>query len=268
MKSIFDQISIVTDEASLNVEEAFDICLPLNIKKFELRNFVEGRVPFLKNDTIDTLKSFLKNEKIKYTVLSPGFFKDYLFNTKKTSLEIDNLPYCFQLMDILNIPTLSIFSFKRKNLFESNIPNSIYDLINQVIIECNKNGKELVIENSPSCYGNSGFNLKKIINQTNVKVIWDPANAAASNENAYPEGYNYIKDSIKNIHIKNWDTKKGYVNIKNGIIDYNEHLINLFNNNFTGNYCIEHHQWENKKESTILNYNQLSYIIKKYYDAK
>ena len=51
------------------------------------------------------------------------------------------------------------------------------------------------------------------------------------------------------------------MNINNGIIDYNEHLKNLFNNNFTGNYCIEHHQWENKKESTILNYNQLSNII-------
>ena len=50
----------MTDEASLNVKEAFDICIDLNIKKFELRNFVEGRVTFLKNDTIDTLKSYLK----------------------------------------------------------------------------------------------------------------------------------------------------------------------------------------------------------------
>ena len=67
----------------------------------------------------------------------------------------------------------------------------------------------------------------------------------------------------KNIHLKNWAPDIGYCSILSGAYDLASEINYFQDNQYPGYFCIEHHQWNNRKESTIENLNELKSIIGK-----
>jgi sugar phosphate isomerase/epimerase len=264
LNSLKKYISIVSDEASLNFEEAYNICQPLGINTFELRNFIEGRFPDISKSTINNILQIKNSHNIKIFSVNPGLFKFDVKDTEQITKQIQKIYESFKIMEILHIKTISLFSFKRTGNIKDKIPNKVFNVLGNIKYLCEKEGFELIIENSPLCWADSGCNLSIISSQIPLKVTWDPANAAASGEKAFPNGFNKIKNRIRNIHLKNWDPQKGYVNIQDGNIDFNKHIKALINIGYKGHYCIEHHQSKTREESTKINYKQLCDILKYY----
>ena len=59
-------------------------------------------------------------------------------------------------------------------------------------------------------------------------------------------------------------TRIGYCSILTGAYDLASEINYFLDNQYPGYFCIEHHQWNNRKESTIKNLNELKSIICKF----
>jgi len=100
----------------------------------------------------------------------------------------------------------------------------------------------MVIENTRLCWGDTGAHLAEIARAVGVKVVWDPANAAAASEEADPGGYTAVRDLIAHVHLKNWRPDVGWVTLDDGVVDPAAQIRALEHDGYAGFYCIESHR--------------------------
>ena len=119
----------------------------------------------------------------------------------------------------------------------------------------------MLIENSASCWGGSGERLAYLADAVGVGVTWDPANAAAAGEEAFPSGYHHVRAHITYVHCKNWLPGRGNVSIQEGMVNMSAQVAALKADGYTGYYCVEPHQWQDRANATRLNTRQLLQIL-------
>ena len=258
--SLSDRISIVSDEISEDFIEASLFANQLHIKNFELRKFTEGRIP---NISTSTLKKLLDKKKLfnyTYTLLSPGYFKHCVSDKNKTNHQINKIQACIDLAKKLEAKFISVFTFKR-NSRDSEIPGDIYEPLCKLKNLCERNSLTLLLENSPNCWADTAENLLSVANKTKIDVNWDPGNSLASGHQNHQLHLVRLLPITKNIHLKNWAPDIGYCSIMSGAYDLASEIIYFLDNQYPGYFCIEHHQWNNRKESTTENLNELKSII-------
>jgi sugar phosphate isomerase/epimerase len=85
----------------------------------------------------------------------------------------------------------------------------------------------LVLENEPACNTATGAEAAKVlaaVRSQSFMLNWDPANAAASGEKAFPNGYNLLpKERIGHCHCKDvvkTDGKHEWAAMGNGTVDW------------------------------------------------
>ena len=122
-------------------------------------------------------------------------------------------------------------------------------------------GIEVVLENAASIWSNTGANLAKIARTLGVRVVWDPANAAASGELAYPDGYAEVRDLVAHVHFKNWTKANGFVAIGDGVADLKGQVAALKSDGYDGLYCLEPHQWQDRHNAVRANSAQLLQLL-------
>ena len=123
--SLADRISIVSDEISEDFTEASFFANKFHIKNFELRKFIEGRIPEISVSTLRELLDKKNHFNYTYTLISPGFFKHCVSDKNKTNHQINRIHECIDLAKILEVKFISVFTFKR-NFRNSKIPKEIY----------------------------------------------------------------------------------------------------------------------------------------------
>ena len=251
------RLAIVSDEAAASFSEAVAVCLPLGICAFELRNFVEGRFPQIEDRTVEEILAVRQQEDLALIGVSPGFFKDFVDSEKTKTAFQTGFDQAFRLMDRLGVRRLAEFSFKREGGRDAPIPPLAVERLQQAAEICRREGIEMLIENSAGSWGDTGANLAYLAQSVGVRVTWDPGNAAASGEVAYPEGYQAIRDHIAHVHFKNWTANEGNVAINDGVVDFAGQVSALQADGYDGYYCIEPHQWHDRANATRLNTKQL-----------
>jgi len=198
-------LAILTDEISLDLDEALDEGKRLGFRKFELRcvDSYEHRVPYLNPGVEERLLRKIENQEIELTALTPGLFKIGLSNTEgiRKALE-DALPKTCEMAKRLGAPRIIVFSFLRNGGGNREEALSILKQAGQITAE---HGLQLSIENEPGFFCDTGVNTAefvKSINAENVGINWDPGNALVSGEAAYPIGYEAVRPYLQNVHIK------------------------------------------------------------------
>ena len=171
------------------------------------------------------------------------------------------LPKAFRLMDQLDVRTMTVFSYRRTER-EAPIPPRALELLRRAVQVCSKEGVELWLENSPSCWGDTGAHLAEIARAAGIHVTWDPANAAASGEIAYPNGYEAVRDRVAQVHLKNWHPARGHVYLDEGVADLAGQVRALEADSYGGYYCIESHRWDDPA-ATATNVRQLLAMLKR-----
>jgi len=91
-----------------------------------------------------------------------------------------------------------------------------------------RDGITLVLENEPSCNTATGAEAAKVlaaVQAENFMLNWDPANAEASGEKAFPDGYALLpKNQIGHCHckdaVKTPDGKYDWAAMGHGIVDW------------------------------------------------
>jgi sugar phosphate isomerase/epimerase len=84
--------------------------------------------------------------------------------------------------------------------------------------------------------------------------LWDPCNEVFANggKNPFPQGYDWIKDSMIHMHIKDAKKNEGSGEVEctpigEGVIDYEGHFKQLKEDGYEGYLSLETH-WRPKKE--------------------
>ncbi|MDG2199192.1 MAG: TIM barrel protein [SAR324 cluster bacterium] len=255
------RISIVSDEISDDFSEAASFANTLSLRNFELRKFTEGRIPDIEATTLRKLLD--GKEHFNFTLISPGYFKHFVSDRKKTNHQTNRIQLCIDLAKRLEAKFISVFTFKR-NSRDSKIPEDIYEPLLRLKDLCENNSLILLLENSPNCWADTVENLLSVAYKTGIDVNWDPGNSLASGHQNHQLYLGPLLQITKNIHLKNWGPDIGYCSILSGAYDLASEINYFLYNKYPGYFCIEHHQWNNRKESTLENLNELKSIICKF----
>lgn len=255
------RLAIVSDEASASFSEAVQICQPLDIRAFELRNFAEGRFPNITEATVKEILTTVQRNNLIIIGVSPGFFKNSVESEQTMAAFQTGFTQAFRLMDRLGVRRLAEFSFKREEDHHTLIPERVFERLQQAVELCRREGIEMIIENSAGSWADTGVNLAYLAERLNVGVTWDPGNAAAAGEVAYPTGYQAVREQIAHVHFKNWTAEDGNVAIQDGIVDMAGQVSALKADGYAGYYCIEPHQWHDRANATRLNTTQLLALL-------
>jgi sugar phosphate isomerase/epimerase len=237
-----DRLAIVSDEAAPGFVEAVEICTPLGIRAYEVRNLDGARVPYVAEGAVAQVLAQVEQHELTLLGISPGFFKCHLDDPATEQELAEGFPRAFRLMDRLALRRMTLFTFRRGGR-DLPVPDAALELLARAAEACRREGVEMLLENSPSCWGDTGRHLAQIAQTTGVRVTWDPANAAASGEEAYPTGYEAVRDRVAHVHLKNWHPTLGHVYLDQGVADLAGQLRALEANGYRGYYCVESHRW-------------------------
>ena len=263
MKDWKARLAIVSDEAADSFTEAVNICLPLGIRAYELRKLASGRFPDVFDSEIDTIVQAARAHNLTLIGVSPGFFKWAVGDAQTEAVFTHGFPKAFRLMERLGVRRLTVFSFHREGDRATPIPSAALDYLGRAAAVCQREGIQMLIENSASSWGDTGVNLAYLAQMLAVPVTWDPGNAAAADEVAYPNGYQAVRDYIAHVHFKNWKPGVGNVAIVDGIVDMAGQVAALHADGYSGYYCIEPHQWHDRINATRQNTRQLLDLLQK-----
>lgn len=239
-----DRMAIVSDEANSDFVKAVEICLPLGIRAYELRNLPGGRLPYCEESGVQAVIDTARAQGLTLLGVSPGFFKQKFDNPARMKELEEGLPLTFRLMGRLGVRRITLFTFPREG--ETPLPpQAVLDFLGEAYGRCKREGFEVVVENNAGHWADTGAHMAAIARALDIKLTWDPANAAASGEQAVPDGYGAVRDYTVHAHLKNWTPeKKNIVPLSDGIVDIAEQVRLLKADGYPGYYCLEPHQWK------------------------
>ncbi len=256
-----DRLAILSDEVSLSFAEAVGICLPLGIRAYELRSLRGGRIPHVNEDDIGEVIAQQQAHSLTLIGVSPGFCKCPVDDRLATIELTDGLDAVFRLMDRLAVRRITVFSYTRTSR-DAPLPPLAIEHLRRVAARCRAHGVELLIENSASSWGDTGVHLAEVAGLVGARVTWDPANAQAAGERAYPDGYAHVRHLVAHVHCKNWLPGHGWVAINEGLVDWPGQLAALQADHYGGYLCIEPHQWNDRANAARNNIHQLLTMLR------
>ena len=198
-------LAILSDELSLDLEEALRLGESLGFRKYEIRCIgdYEHRVPNIPENAIARLESLVAEGRLEIPALSPGTFKIKLSEEEALRREMDDiLPRACALARRLHCPRLITFGFMRET---ATALETVVDRLREAGQIAAEHGLQLSVENEPGSWCDSGVNTAAIVREIGMDLVginWDPANGVYAGEAAWPVGYEAVRPFIQNIHIK------------------------------------------------------------------
>jgi L-ribulose-5-phosphate 3-epimerase len=240
-------LAFVSDEISPDFREAVQHAKEWEISIFELRVLKTGRIPNVERSELDDVKAAVKQNGLRISALSPGIFKHPLSETSKIENELLNLmPRTLALAREFEAPLVILFGFQREqNESPDNLRRAV-DWMRRAAEQASREGVTLAVENEPGSWCDSGRNTSKFIEAVNSPELganWDPCNAYGTGEDPFPNGYDAIRKSVVNVHVK--DTQAGAlvrcVPVGEGVIDWKNQLKALMHDRVVEHVTIETH---------------------------
>jgi len=205
------------------------------LERFKLR-VSEMASPVFKTDWPGAPKSPFSPKK-------PEFGADFTYEQQDELLE-----RAIELARAFNTPYIRVFDFWR---LDDQAPHrtAIDDRIRRAAAVAEKKGVTLTLENELACNTATGAEAARFLNavrERGLMLNWDPGNAAARGETAYPDGYVKLpKDRIGHVHCKDVvltaDQKSEWVPMGKGIIDWTGQFRALKNDGYRGALSLETH---------------------------
>jgi len=205
------------------------------LDRFKLR-VSEMASPVFKTDWPGAPKSPFSPKK-------PEFGADF---TDKQQDEL--LERAIDLAKTFNTQYIRIFDYWR---LDDQKPHrqAIDDRIRQAAVRAGKKGVTLTIENELACNTATGAEAGRLLNAVRERALmlnWDPGNATARGETAYPDGYAKLpKDRIGHVHCKDAVNKPGggteWASMGTGIVDWVGQFRALKKDGYTGPLSLETH---------------------------
>ena len=220
-----------------------------DIRDFEIRELQSGRIPYIHADERREFIKSVKDSGVTIAALSPGIFKACLTDKETIDFQRKQCIFdTFKLADEVKTSKILIFGIERyENEPEENY-QTVLELMGEMSLLGEKNGFLICVENEAGHWFDSGENSVKILRELNSEFLqanWDPGNSLLSGEVPFPDGYNYIKEYMANLHIKDYikneEGEYEAVPAGEGLIDWNGQLKEIIRESVLNAITIETH---------------------------
>jgi L-ribulose-5-phosphate 3-epimerase len=236
-------VSVLTDEISQDLGHALEVASKeFGLEYVDLRE--AGKKNIMNWDAKDVAEArrLLERYQLRVACIASPIFKvDWPgaprskyspqrdeFGASFTYEQQDELlDRAFELARVFNTERIRIFDFWR---LDDQAPHrrAIDARIREAAVKAKKRGVTLVLENEHACNtatGAEAARLLEAIREPGLELTWDPGNATARGEVAYPDGYSKLaKHRIGHVHCKDavrkpdgtWD----WMAMGRGVIDW------------------------------------------------
>ena len=257
------KLSVINDEITQDFGRACEVAAQdFGLQLIEIRGMWGKNIMRLDAKEIDEARKILEKYKLRVSsIASPIFKVDWpgaptsKFSPKRDQFgadftfeqQIELLERGFELMRVFQVDRIRIFDFWR--LDDQQPYRAAMDAkLTEASKKAAKRGVTLLLENEPSCNTATGAEAARTlgaVRSPNLKLNWDPGNAASRGEIAYPYGYSRLpKNRIGYIHckdvVRNGD-KYEWMKMGGGIIDYVGQYRALKKDGYRGVVSLETH---------------------------
>jgi L-ribulose-5-phosphate 3-epimerase len=257
-------LSVINDEITADFGRAAEVAArEFGLQFIEIRALWGKNIMRLDAKEIAEARKILEKYKLRVSsIASPIFKTDWpgaptsKFSPRRDQFGADFtyeqqdelLERGFELMRVFQVDRIRIFDFWR--LDDQRPYRAAMD---EKLIDASKKAAKrkitLLLENEPSCNTATGAEAARTlgaVRSPNLKLNWDPGNAASRGEIAYPDGYSQLpKDRIGYMHCKDVvrgaDGKYEWMKMGGGIIDYVGQYRALKNDGYRGVVSLETH---------------------------
>jgi L-ribulose-5-phosphate 3-epimerase len=264
MKSPF-RIAVINDEISQDFGHACEVASQeFGMEWIELRGMWNKNILKLDANEVTEARRILEKYKLRVTdIASPLFKVDWpgaplsKFSPKHDQFNAD---FTFdQQPEVLerSIALAKAFQTERVRLFdfwrlEDQTPYraAIDEKLRAAADTAAKEKIILILENEAACNTSTAAESAKVlasVKSPNFMLNWDPGNAAAAGERAFPDGYNLLpKERIGHCHCKNVTKKSGgegtdWAPVGKGLIDWTGQFAALKRDGFHEAVSLETH---------------------------
>lgn len=238
----------MSDELSDDFDTAVEIGVSWQLRAYELRNAWISRVPNIAPSKINIIKRVIEEYGITITTLSPGLFKIPLRSEAMETHKGELLRKSFDLARELGTTKVTVFGIQRSPRDRREDYGRVLQIIGEAAVSAESEGFTLMLENEAGWWADTGTNTARLVGDIGskaLKINWDPGNAFSAGETPYPDGYEAVRDSVANVHIKQavrdeqnivhlLKSSGGYLNLKG-------QLEALEKDNFEGYVAVETH---------------------------
>ena len=214
------RIAVINDEISQDFGRACEVASrEFGMQWIELRGMWNKNILNLEANEVAEAKRILEKYKLRVTdIASPLFKVDFPsaprskysqrdefkadFNFRQQDEVLDR---CLEMAKVFATDRVRCFDFWK---IQDQAPYraAINQKLQEAAEKAGRQGVILLLENEESCNTSTGAEAAKVlaaVQSSHLMLNWDPGNAAASGERAYPDGYNLLpKDRIGHCHCK------------------------------------------------------------------
>jgi len=211
------KLAIITDEVSHDFVGALDTIKSWGLKYVEIRTVDRINAADLDDAEIARVKGLLDERGLRVAALASPFLKCYLhepkagpagdafFSSANTYAEhLQILQRCSTLAKVFGANVTRCFSFWREPDPAAVFTEVVARLKESTQLAANY-GLILAMENETSCNGGLPSEVRDLVEAVDsprLGVMWDAGNAQWADVEAYPDGYNAVKDRILHVHVK------------------------------------------------------------------
>jgi len=262
------KVGIITDEVSMDFEYALRVIKEWEVKYIEIHSLWNKTVENLNEREVERAKRLIKKYQVIVSNISSTCFlfcplsdaeelrhmrnirEDFIAVWGDYSEHLSYLKRSIKLAQMFETNLVRIFGFRRMNpsrQLDERILNKIVDKLREPAKIAEQSGITLILENCPFTYLGEGRLTSKILkklNSKNIKLLWDPANVLAAGGEPYPNDYQFVKNHLVHLHIKDVVVDKANGQIKKvpvgkGSMNYREILQGLYQDEYQGVVSLE-----------------------------
>jgi sugar phosphate isomerase/epimerase len=262
-----NKIVMITCEASLDPETAFELGRDWGVGQFELRQVFSGdtRVPYFSDGETKYLKTNLDRYGAKLVAISPGLFIGCEPTEERAARELrDKLPRCVSFCREFGIRDMIVFSFKQ----DSEVAVEwVVDKLARAATIAEREGITFHLEPLVGHYGHNGDTMGRIVEGVGspaLKVNWDPANMYFAGTVPTRDQFDRVRDHIGYVHLKDCrrmhtepSEQTQWTVLGEGKVDWSSQMSWLREIDYSGYLSIESHTFYNKVKTTRQNFETL-----------
>lgn len=257
---VLDKLGVLTDEVSARFDEALDWIEEQGLKHVEVRVVDGVNVSNLNDEQVREIRRKVEAHGLFISAIASPLFKCALdpmrpvasgdvFGQQEESVEahFTKLERVIAIAALLNTKMIRIFSFWREQQPELYTEEIVTHLKRAAAI-AEHAGIVLLLENEPSCNGGFADEVATIVRGVDspaVKGLWDPGNEAYAGRQAFPAGYETMKNELAHVHLKDAysreDGTSRCVPLGSGNVSVIAQLKALVADGYDGLFTIETH---------------------------
>jgi sugar phosphate isomerase/epimerase len=239
------RFGFVTDELYPDPRQAIETALAWGVHDFEIRNVRGERFPRVSDHTLDELVALRDEFGIRYTAVSPGFFKCHLDDEASIAYALgDGLARTLDFTARCEIPIIICFGFE----MATGTDDQAVTLLREWADRLAGHNVRGAVENETHCKFDTPARIAQLIQRVdrpNLGANWDVGNLQQGAREGFPQGYALVKPHIFNVHVKDVaqmpDGTMAWKPIGEGMCDWTGQIRALARDGIVDHVTIESH---------------------------